>query len=79
MPNTQMEETREEYMRWAKQRAYELLAVGEVKQAFNSLASDLNKHPSTRNHPGLNLAISLMTAGGLKTPEEMHKFISGFN
>lgn len=71
--------TRDEHMRWAKDRALAYLP-GDPDQAFASLASDLQKHPETEGHPavGLGLGLMLLLGGHLDTPEEMRKFIEGF-
>ena len=34
---------RDEHLAWAKRRALEYLAAGELMEAFTSMASDLNK------------------------------------
>lgn len=74
-----MNPTRTEHMAWCKQRALEYCDIGDVNQAFASMASDLRKHPETENHPGAELGMGLMMIGQLNSPAEMRKFIEGFN
>lgn len=73
--------SRAEHLAWCKQRALELLDAGEIQQAFTSMASDLQKHPETQNHIGVDLGLSLMMLSGnrLGTDAEMRRFIEGFN
>jgi hypothetical protein len=71
--------TRAEHLAWCKERALGELAYGGPANAFASIASDLNKHPETAGHPGIQLGMSLMMIGDLTTAEEMRKFIDGFN
>jgi hypothetical protein len=53
--------------------------IGDVSQAFASMVSDLGKHPKTANHAGIELGMMLLMGGHLNTPEQMRKFIEGFN
>lgn len=39
-------DTRAEHLSWAKERALEYVERGELQDAFNSIASDLGKHPA---------------------------------
>jgi len=71
--------TRAGHLAWAKERALEYADMGDVAQAMASLGSDLNKHPETRGHPGMELMMMLMMGGHLSTPRELRKFIEGFN
>lgn len=70
---------REEHLAWCKKRALEYVAVGDLSQAYASMASDLGKHPETEGHAAIQLGMMLMMGGQLNTPEEMRKFIEGFN
>ncbi len=40
--------TRDEHIAWAKRRAHEYLAAGDVANAVASMISDMNKHPECR-------------------------------
>lgn len=71
--------TRTEHMNWAKARAIEAVNNGDILWAFSSIASDLQKHPETQNHSGVQMGIMQMMSGGLSTPESMRHFIDGFN
>lgn len=71
--------TREEHVEWAKQRALQYVDSGDLSNAYASMASDLNKHPETEGHSGINLGMMLMMSGHLGTAQEMKKFIEGFN
>ena len=76
------EPTRAEHLAWCKKRALEYLEPGthcDLQQAFTSIASDLRKHPETKDHAGVNLGLMLLMNNGLATPDEMRKFIEGFN
>lgn len=71
--------TRAEHLEWCKKRALEYCDQGDIKNAFASMGSDLEKHDETRNHSGINLGILLMMSGQLSTVDKMRKFIEGFN
>lgn len=70
---------RDEHVAWCKKRALEYVNAGELDNAFASMGSDLNKHPETEGHPGIQLGMGLLMIGDLKTAETMRKFIEGFN
>lgn len=66
-------------MNWCKQRALQYCDTGDVNQAYASMASDLRKHPETANHGAVELGMMMLASGHLNSPEEMRKFIKGFN
>ena len=68
-----------EHIQWCKDRALEYLDNGETNNAITSMGSDLNKHPETKDHAGIQLALMLMLGGKLSTQDEVRKFINGFN
>ena len=68
-----------EHIAWCKERATEYLDGGDVLQAYTSMGSDLNKHPETKDHPGIAIGVSLLMIGSLSTVSEMRHFIDGFN
>jgi hypothetical protein len=70
---------RQEHLQWSKDRALEYIDKGEVQNAYTSMASDLGKHPETEGHIAIDLGIRMMMGGLLNTPDEMRKFIEGFN
>jgi hypothetical protein len=73
------EMTREEHLRWAKQRALALVERSQLQEAFAVLVSDLDKHPETRGDVDLLsvLGMQLMMNGHLNTPEAMRRWIEG--
>jgi hypothetical protein len=73
------EKTRKEHLEWCKQRANEYIDIGDLTQAFASMASDLGKHQETVGHMGITLGMSMMISGGLNSEDEMRKFINDFN
>ena len=71
---------RSEHLQWCKDRALEILdRGGDAAEAYASFSSDMMKHDETRNHSAITLGVMLMLGGYNKTPEEMRKFINGFN
>lgn len=72
-------ESRQEHLKWCKQRALEYCDAGDVNQALASMCSDLGKHAETQGHSAIQLGLMLYLAGQLNTPREMRKFIEGFN
>jgi hypothetical protein len=53
--------------------------MGDVNQAYASMASDLGKHPETANHAAIQLGMMLLMGGHLSSTMEMRKFIEGFH
>lgn len=70
---------RDEHVEWCKQRAYEYLDRGDTLQAFTSMGSDLDKHPDTKNHPGVEIGMGLLMIGSLSSVPDMRHFIDGFH
>lgn len=76
---------RGEHLAWCKRRALAELDMpgaeedARVTAAFSSMASDLNKHSGTRDHPGCVLGMQLLLGGHLKTRAEMRRHIEGYN
>jgi predicted YcjX-like family ATPase len=76
--------TRDEHLKWCKQRALEYLQPGQyfsLDDAMASMASDLGKHEETRrdHQSTIGLMFSLHSAGQLSTADKMREFINGFN
>jgi hypothetical protein len=71
--------TRADHLAWCKERALEYVAAGDLTNAFGSMVSDLNKHPETEGHSGIQLGSMLFFGGGLATERQMREFIEGFN
>jgi len=70
--------TRAEHLAWAKERALEYADTGDVSNAIASMGSDLNKHPETKGHSGIELMFMMASAGQFDRPGELRKFIEGF-
>jgi hypothetical protein len=70
---------RAEHLQWAKGRALEYADRGDVANALSSITSDLNKHPETKGHSGLELMGMLAVAGHLSSPAELRRYVEGFN
>lgn len=71
--------TRDEHLAWCKKRALEYCDIGDMNKAFASMASDLNKHPETEKHSGIELGMMMLLGGYLKSPVKMREWINGFN
>lgn len=72
-------DTREEHLKWCKDRALEYIEQGDIASAFDSMTSDLGKHPKTEGHAAIEWGMMLLLGGHLSTPDKMRKFIEGFN
>ena len=70
---------RNEHLFWCKKRALEYVDKGELQEAFLSMTSDMSKHDQTKTHAALDTMRSMYFGRLLETPEEMRKFIEGFN
>jgi hypothetical protein len=72
--------TREEHLKWCKERALEeLQKTGDAGKVYASMTSDLNKHSETKNHMAIEMGIMLLFSGNLDNPYQMKNFIEGFN
>lgn len=74
-----MEKTREQHLAWCKERALMELNAGDISGAYASMASNLNKHPDTRGHLGIQLGMMMLMSGSLSSKDAMRRFIDGFN
>lgn len=70
---------RAEHLQWCKNRAMEYVDRGEINDALASMGSDLNKHPDTKDHAGIQLGMALLLGGQMNTVEDARKYINGFN
>lgn len=71
--------TRSEHLQWCKKRALESLDFdGSAANAMASMLGDMNEHPETQGHIGLELGIAQMMSGGLSTREQVIEWINGF-
>jgi hypothetical protein len=71
-------QTRAEHLAWAKERALAYLPA-DPQQAFDSMASDLGKHPETERHLGIELGMRLLMGGQMNDPVKMREWIVGFH
>jgi hypothetical protein len=73
--------TRDEHMKWAKDRALEYVSPGDVWLAISSLIQDLGAHPETAGSVQVvtELMMPLALLGEFEKPGELRKFIEGFN
>ncbi|HWT30764.1 MAG TPA: hypothetical protein VN240_07025 [Propylenella sp.] len=73
--------TRDEYLSWAKQRAFEYVDRGDLVGALSSMCSDLQKYPGSdlRHHLGLLLGVELFMFSRDPEPAEVRRWIDGFN
>lgn len=67
---------RDEHLAWCKERALQYLPRNPA-DAMTSMMSDLQKHPELKDHIGL--AIAPMFYGGHNDPEQVRRWIVGFN
>ena len=85
--------TRDEHLEWAKQRALEYVdrarkahSLAQVREeladAYASIGSDLSKHQELKNHRGIEFGMMLIMMPNstyLSNPDDMERFIKGFN
>lgn len=71
--------TRSEHLQWCKDRAIEYIHSGDIQQGITSMMSNLSKHPDTKNHIGIEIAMGLMMIRTLNNRTAAEKFINGFN
>ena len=70
---------RAEHLQWCKDRALLYVDVNNLNEAFASFSSDMSKHKDTENHSALELGGMMFFGGHLSNPQEMRKWINGFN
>ena len=72
--------TREEHLKWCKDRAPEYVKTGDFNQAVTSMLSDLGKHEDTRaSSQGICAQLGMFELMHGPTREKITKFINGFN
>lgn len=77
-----MSRTREEHLKWCKERAHEYVWRGELVDAVTSMMSDLSKHPDTASSAtGILAQLGLYTAMQAQQGDRaaVVRFIDGFN
>ena len=78
MPSDDMND-RAKHLAWCKKRALEYLDKGELQNAVTSMLSDLNKHPETEKSSGGMFAMLGIVSLRSGDPNEVRRFIEGFN
>ena len=68
-------QTREEHMKWCKQRAMEYVNAGDFQQGVTSMLSDLGKHPDTKD----SVRIGAMLMLTVRDRASAKRFVEGFN
>lgn len=77
--------TREQHLKWCKDRAMEYVRAGDFDQAFASMMSDLSKHDDTRPSVQIGFMLGSVEVSNAKKngahagKEIMRRFIEGFN
>jgi hypothetical protein len=69
--------TRAEHLAWAKERALEYVASGEMIDAIASMLSDLGKHPETERSVAMGAMLSITV--NRRDPYSVKRWIEGFN
>lgn len=70
--------TRQEHLKWAKDRALEYVAQDDVAAAWASFSSDMCKHEELRSHPALRLVSQMVFGGRVTTADQIRREIDGF-
>lgn len=71
------ERSRDEHVKWCKERAHEYLAKGDIANAITSMMSDMRKHPDC-GYPDV-LDMMGMLAITQRDHDGARRFIDGFN
>ena len=69
--------TRDDHLAWARERALEYVALGDLKGAVASLISGLGKHAETRSID-LEVLSESVTVAQSGDPERVRRWIEGF-
>jgi hypothetical protein len=78
---TEGQMTRDQYLRWAKDRALAHVEQGEFWRAMNSFVSDLSKHPEIDDRTrqiNRELGMSLLSYGFIRTKDDVRQWLEGF-
>lgn len=67
--------TREDHLKWCKERAMEYVNNGDVQQGVTSMLSDLGKHPDTKSSVSFGVMISMT----VHDRDSAKRFVEGFN
>lgn len=69
---------RNEYLKWAKERAIKIANEQGGIEAWSSLVSDLTNHDELKDHVGIGLGLGVLMMSNFEKNETI-KFIEGFN
>ena len=70
--------TRDEHMKWCKERALQYIDDGDIQNGITSMLSDLSKHPETKA-VGENMAPLGMLEIMSGSVDSARRFVTGFN
>lgn len=70
---------RSEHLQYCKDRANKYVENNDMKNAFASFQSDMDKHPETANHLALKMGTMMLLSGHLSNTRQMKEWINGFN
>lgn len=70
---------RQEHLEWCKSRALKYVDRDDCRNAWMSMASDLQKHKELKNHAAIELGMMMVMSGHLSTSQKIREFIEGFN
>lgn len=70
--------TAKEHLDWCVGRAMEYANTGDMKNAWASFMSDVDKHPGTEHIRYHELAAMAMVSGIYNNPKDFRDFISGW-
>ena len=69
--------TRTEHLEWCKKRALEYVDAGDLSGGLASMFSDLEKHPETAGHAGIELGAMMLFGGFLAGQGKSQAFHRG--
>ena len=70
--------TRDEHLRWAKERALEYVTLNDLPNAVASMISDLGKHEAFRG-PAYSFVLPLGMAEIPRGKDAVRRWVEGFN
>ena len=69
-------EEQDTHLGWCKRRAIDALQRGTIHDAFRKFVADMEEHPDTRDHSGIEEGKRLLYGGGTVTERSMEQFIN---
>ena len=73
-----MEISREDHIRWCKDRALEYVKLGDLDNAIASMQSDLTKHPETNTPEVIKRALDIELIYAISRHRRVVTWIHGF-